>query len=196
MASALVRSFLAVELSEVQKREVLSFLNRVRDDMPGFRFVAPENLHLTLHFFGSINEKAIERVRLKLGPSLIDVKPFTVSLAGRGTFPSGRRPRVLWIGMGHGAGELIRLKHAIDHVLQDLKFPLEKRSYTPHLTVARAASRQSDVDSSEGVTVASLAPFEGHETCRVSEVALFRSYLSPHGARYSILHKFPLRLQT
>lgn len=192
MAGDLIRSFLAVELTEAQKQEALSFAVRLEKLVGGFRIVAPQNLHLTLHFFGSISEQAIERLKIKLGSALIHVTPFTISLADRGAFPQGRRPRVLWIGIGQGASELIGLKKVIDRVLHDLKFPIEKRCYTPHLTIARAKSGRVGASPQKRETFSLLPPFEGRERCRVSDVTLFRSDLSPHGARYSILHKFPL----
>ena len=188
MASALVRSFLAVELSEVQKREVLSFLNRVRDDMPGFRFVAPENLHLTLHFFGSVPAKEIELIRLFSKKVASLFSPLHLSLGRVGGFPSLERPNIIWLEVEEHAGKLLSLQKAIQGEVRTLGFEIEARPFQPHATIGRVKWKSKDFKP-----LVAKIPFEWPTPAKIADhFVLYQSHLLPEGVRYEILETYPL----
>ena len=80
MARETIRAFLAIELSEALKAEANHFIETIRKDYPGFRFIPPENWHLTLHFLGQVEPPKIEELVSRIPKVLGDVKPFTISL--------------------------------------------------------------------------------------------------------------------
>ncbi|MFN2486562.1 MAG: RNA 2',3'-cyclic phosphodiesterase, partial [Acidimicrobiia bacterium] len=153
---------------------------------PQARWTAPADQHLTLKFLGATPEESLDDL-LRTGAMVARGQSgAAVSLSTLGVFPSTRKARVLWLGVDDPAGVLGALAQGLSHALEPLGFPAEGRSFTPHLTLARF---KSPVRLSSDCTLdtGSLGPFE------VSELGLWRSHLSPKGARYELLDSLPLR---
>jgi 2'-5' RNA ligase len=92
---------------------------------------------------------------------------------------------VFWVGLIDERG-MAALAAELDRRLER-DFPPEKRAFTAHLTIARL-NPPAPVEAAElERTEVEASPF------RVGELALFRSHLSPKGARYEPLERFPLR---
>ena len=185
MAYETIRSFLAIEISEKLKQEARSFVDTIRERYSGFRFIPYQHWHLTLHFLGQVELKEIEALQERLtAEALKDVEPFTISLEGFGTFPSGQKPRILWIGIGGDQSGLLTLKQRLDLVLRKLHFKIEKRSYHPHITIARSKG--------EGVPLPFKPElqFKGQEVEEIRHVTLFKSILSTQGAEHITLGTF------
>ena len=187
MAHDSIRSFLAIELSQALKDEASSFVEHFQKDNSGFRFIPSQNWHLTLRFLGQVKTDKLEVLQNRLPEALKGIQPFLISLEGFGTFGSGKAPRILWIGIGGDLAELSTLKMKLDQMLQKMHFKIEKRSYHPHITVARAK---------EGISNQPLLPvavFKSQVTDRIDNVTLFRSDLLPGGAQHCPLKRFPLQ---
>jgi 2'-5' RNA ligase len=95
---------------------------------------------------------------------------------------------VLWTGLDDRDGGLLALASALDRRLER-EFPPEKRGFSAHLTVARFNPPIPMREHAEDLEATDVAanPF------RVGELVLYRSHLSPRGARYEPLERFPLR---
>ncbi len=67
--------------------------------MSDARWVPPKSLHLTLHFFGAIEQETLEKIKV----SVLSVKGckrcFLDEIKGPGAFHSQHRPRILWLGL-------------------------------------------------------------------------------------------------
>lgn len=95
-------------------------------------WVARENLHLTLAFYGDIPEGSVPDLHTALTEVARDAAPFELELRGAGTFMG----RVLWLGVGGRAERLGALAAAcLDASVRPL--PEDARPHRPHLTVAR-----------------------------------------------------------
>lgn len=70
---------------------------------------------------------------------------------------------------------------------EPLGYEPEKRSFTPHLTLARFKVPARLEDQLASVTLPEAEPFV------VDTLELFRSHLHPKGARYEVLDRIPLR---
>ena len=140
-----MRTFVAVfPPSEV--RETLSHAARDLPASKDFRLIVPEKLHLTLKFLGEVAEDDLARLRQALGPLRDRHEPFEVSIAGFGAFPSERRARILWAGIGEGSESLRVVARNIEDLLEPAGFDREKRPYVPHLTLGRARDRRAKLD--------------------------------------------------
>lgn len=182
----LKRCFLAIELSESIKKETLDFVVKIKSQYPNFRFIPPENWHLTLHFFGSISLAQIERIKDMLPKVLEQAQSFPLFLEGMGAFPSQSKARILWLGVSGDDSKLLNLKKQIDSGLQKMRFEIEKRSFHPHLTIARLKGERPVVISNLPVG------FRTKTVDSVRNVTLFESQLSSGGASYQVLHVFCL----
>jgi 2'-5' RNA ligase len=148
--------------------------------------VRAENLHVTLKFIS-------EAPREKLGgicAALSGVhSPRAIELDFRGLnfFPNGNHPRVLWAGIA-GSGNLQELASDIDRALDKYGIPLEKRAFSPHLTLARFEAPglpeklRAAIQENAKREFGSVAAEEFH---------LIESKLKPSGAEYTTVESFP-----
>jgi 2'-5' RNA ligase len=148
----------------------------------GIRWVAPENVHLTLQFLGAVPEPRVADVSAALAGAAEAVRgPIALEVRGAGGFPNARRPRVIWLGIEGDLAALGALVEDLGRRLAPLGFPPEARAFSPHLTLGRA--RDARGGPGLGGAIASVAGGEAIRW-RVAEVALVESHLSPRGARY------------
>jgi len=174
-----VRQELARAAAELGRR-----LGAGRD---AFRWVEPEALHVTLSFLGNVADDRIAEVRRAVAGAAARARPHRLEVCGAGAFPSARRPAVLWAGLQGETAPLARLVADLAAALAAVGFPAEDRPFHPHVTLARARGRGARS------VEAALAGFPAEPfPWAVEELALFRSHLSPRGARYEALLRAPL----
>lgn len=153
--------------------------------IPGARWIAPEDYHITLTFIGAVDEAAAEDIDAALGA--LRLPGFALTLRGTGSFARGDNDSHLWIGVEAEDG-LTRLKEKIDQTLLRLRLPFENRKYTPHVTVARLRHSREDRVAAfmQAHNLFTTGPI------RVEEFALYRSHQGKKGAHYAALATYPL----
>jgi 2'-5' RNA ligase len=126
----LTRLFVSLELPELVK-QALGFLS---SDVPGARWVEPEQIHLTLRFIGDVDGLGFQDV----GDALASVRaaPFDLVLRGVGHFPPRGEPRMLWAGV-EKSEPLMILHDRIESALVRVGVERERRKFTPHVSLAR-----------------------------------------------------------
>lgn len=132
----LIRTFIAVDfdnptiVSRVQ--EIQSELIRLGVKM---KPVEPQNLHITLWFFGELN---VERLNLILrNAESVKFRPFKLEVKGVGYFPGGSRINVVWLGVSDPGNGLKSILDQLIEKLSKLGFKYDERGFTPHLTIGR-----------------------------------------------------------
>jgi RNA 2',3'-cyclic 3'-phosphodiesterase len=148
-----------------------------------FRLTAPERVHLTLKFLGELPTGDLPRLTSALERIGRNNNPFDASTSGFGAFPSTRRARILWAGIGDGSEEFGSLARAVEHLLEPEGFDPEDKPFVPHLTLGRAR-RAVPFDPSATVLPELRFP--------VREVALVQSRHEPSGLTYSSLARYRL----
>jgi 2'-5' RNA ligase len=179
-----IRSFMAVELppSVISKLEELQ--DRLRASRADVRWVRVQGIHLTLKFFGNIEEDRIASIATAMDEATIGKTPFTISAKGLGAFPSARNPRVIWVGLQGWEESLLPLQREMEAKLETMGFPPEGRPYRPHLTLGRVKSlkgKENLVDLIERERDATLGLLS------VDRIVLFKSDLRPTGPIYTPL---------
>jgi len=153
------------------------------------KWVATENIHLTLQFLGGVPEERRAAVESAIAEAAAPSAPLQLEIRGAGAFPSGRRARVLWAGVSGDVAALSAFVADLGLRLGALGYPPEERAFSPHLTLARAR----DPRGVPGMAAALARCGEGPSSrWPVQEVVLFRSHLSPQGPRYEALARVPL----
>ncbi|MGC8932092.1 MAG: RNA 2',3'-cyclic phosphodiesterase [Candidatus Methanodesulfokora sp.] len=184
-----IRTFIAVDLDSSLKGKVVDLQSRLEKSTDYvLKLVEPENLHITLKFLGDVNEGRLEKVFYTVKETLSGINSFRIMLRGVGAFPSIRRPEVIWIGLGEGAENLIKIMTALETSLARIGFPREKREPVPHLTIARVKKPSKNGISS---FLESLADME-IGFMEVSDVKVKSSTLTPSGPIYKDLKVIPL----
>lgn len=185
-----IRTFIAIELDEAQCRALGDVQARLKQERAAHcvRWVAPENIHLTLKFLGAVAVEKISSVQQAVADACADIPPFTLSLGGVGAFPNTRRPNVIWVGIGGQVETAARLAQKIDDACAALGFTREERAFAPHLTLGRI---KRDTPSSgqrligemvDNAKVAELGEF------RVDHIGVMKSELGPGGSVYTRLY--------
>jgi len=190
-----MRLFVALDIEAEIRGRIGEFRKQMREFAPDVRWVGPETFHVTLQFLGETEK--LEEIR----GALQQVKGTALPMAFRGTgfFPNPKSPRVFWVGI-ESDEHLQELAESVGAALKPLGFERDAGPYKPHLTLARAGSgRPKPVRGEQSapgllavrVKLESLPPAEfGTMTAR--EFYLYESKLSPTGAQYTKLARYPL----
>src|SRR5262245_45595704 len=104
-----------------------------RKSFPQLRWVAAENLHLTLRFFGETPEATVEELRKRVEAMARDAEPFRLTVGEAGCFGSRTAPRVLWLETIAAGPTLARVQPLCETAAIDLGFEPEGRPWRPHL---------------------------------------------------------------
>lgn len=178
---------MAILLAPAIRERLASEVERLRPVARDVAWTARDNVHLTLKFLGEVDHARLPALGEALGHGVAACPAFSLVVDGLGAFPSRSRPRVLWAGVGPGAGEATVLAERVDAALAPLGFPPERRPFSAHVTLGRVRTPRADPRLAEALDHGSVF---GRQL--VDRVALMRSELSPRGARYTELAAFPL----
>jgi len=185
-----MRTFIAIEISEELRQELSVLQQELKKSEADVKWVAPDNLHLTLKFLGDTEEGKIEAMKRLLNKIAGGQSSFTISFAQIGVFPKPDFPRVVWVGIEKGKDDLMRLATRIEEELFSLKFPKEKRPFSTHLTLGRVRSPQNK--DKLKTMINNLEGFKASNAVGIDGFVLFRSQLTPQGSIYTALEKFTL----
>ena len=125
------RLFVSIELP----RSITQSLAELDPHLRGVRWLAPEQMHLTLSFLGNVPGEAEEALKKNL--DAIAWKAFYLPISGLGTFPGKGRPNILWVGVGTGHPHLFQLHKRVQEAAIGAGLEPDLRSFHPHVTLAR-----------------------------------------------------------
>jgi 2'-5' RNA ligase len=195
MDSPLIRTFVAVDLGDEARAHLTREIARLGRALPGVRWSDPANLHLTLAFLGELDDERLAAVGAAAEAAALAVKPFTLEVAGLGSFGPAQAPRVIWAGLGGNLQRLGQLYEALDAALEAHGFSREARPFAPHLTLARLKAPPT---AGEAQRLASLLRDGGTGSRRtgapipVDHISVMKSELLRPAARYTTLHAIRL----
>jgi 2'-5' RNA ligase len=180
-----VRLFVALELPS----RVRSALDAWRAEAVGsredLRLVAESSLHVTLAFLGSRPATELPDIGAAVARSADGMAASRLRVAEVKPIPP-RRPRLFAFDLVDADGAAEAVQAAVAEALASGGFyKPEKRPFWPHVTFARVRR------GVRRVKPISLSPPELSFTAR--HVTLYRSHLSPRGARYEALERVELR---
>lgn len=176
-----MRLFIALPLPEAVRQRLTVLCN----GLPGAKWVAPENLHLTVRFLGELDRG--QAADLDGALSALRVPGFDFELAGVGHYGSGRNVRVLWAGVAPNSA-LLRLHHRIETTVMDIGLASDTHKYRPHVTLARFKSNPG----------AKLQDYLAHHArfqagpIAAKTFTLYSSFLSASGAIHQVEADYPL----
>ena len=181
-----VRSFVAIELPEELKQELVELVDRLRSGgQTGVRWVDPRGIHLTLKFLGDVGVDRLDDMTGALREAAEGISRFRLAVGGLGVFPNPRRVRVAWVGVSGQVDALEGLQQRVESALVPLGFAAEARGFTPHLTLARVHDRVSPEERQRSGQLIDGACFEARHGIEVDAVNLMKSQLTSRGAIYS-----------
>jgi len=100
------------------------------------KWVEPENIHLTLKFFGETDESQIPAICQAFATAAAPLKPFTLKIADIGIFGSHYDPKIIWFSI-EKQQELQNLAQRIFTELAKHGWETGRQNFVPHLTIGR-----------------------------------------------------------
>jgi 2'-5' RNA ligase len=180
-----VRCFLAVPLAEPGLTAGKALQNELRARIPDVRWARPETLHLTVHFFGAIEEARAGAALDAVHPIARQTQPFDVSLDRLGAFPPRAIPRVLWLGSARDIAPLTALALDCRTALAATGFEVEDRRYHAHCTLGRPRLPWSDTARAAWEEAVTAAANQTEIRFTAHRLVLFESRPAPGGAVYT-----------
>ena len=183
----MVRLFIALLLPDSIKQILGDLIADLKPRARDIKWVAPENLHLTVKFIGETPEKNLEPINRILEAVVSGKSRLEVRLAGCGGFPDLRNPRVIWVGL-EGGGAAGAWARELNIRLVPLGIEAERRPFSPHLTLGRVRQRG---DFSSLAAHMDRLNFDAGLVV-LDRIALVRSTLMPGGPIYTNLNIYTL----
>ena len=178
----MMRLFAALDIPEA----VADRLQPLQAGLPGARWVARPNLHLTLRFFGELDDPVAHDLDDALGR--LAVPPFDLELQGVTWFGDERKPRQLVV-LAKPDAALLHLQAKVDRAAVAAGLGADgRRRFVPHVTLARFNARPGDRLFAWHAqhNLISIGPI------RVDRFVLYRSFLGTAGPVYRPLAEYPL----
>jgi len=185
----LIRSFLAIELPEAIRKRIEDIQKDLRSSNSDVRWVSPEKIHLTLKFFGNIEESRVDTITTSIEPLVEGTPHFSLEVRGMGAFPNIKNPRVLWMGLIDEKQVLVPLQKQLESTLETIGFQVEDRLFRPHLTLGRMNSGRG---KDELIGRIQKYKEERFGDVEVKRLVLFKSDLRPTGPIYTALRELKL----
>mgnify|MGYP002624202542 CR=1 FL=1 len=185
-----IRAFLALSLSPETRDHIHNLQQKLRPSLPPLNWVRPEHIHVTVRFLGTIPAQMVDQLFDALRGLCARIPPFMLNIQGIGVFPHTRSPKVLWAGLTGSVDRLIGLQEHVQIVLEPLGFPIEDKSFHPHVTLARIKSDWGKV----GKALTAGGYLESRDVVSamaVDHMVLYRSELSSSGPCYTVLWRLP-----
>ncbi len=191
-----IRSFIAIGLTGELKAAIGKISSALSNQIPGVRWVPPENLHLTLKFLGDIEEAIIPDIQAILNQVTPRHLPINCKFGGLGVFPNFQRPKIIWLGVTEGGNQIEGLAHELSRELSGLGFKPEKRGYTPHLTLGRIKTGTGASQLRTTFGAGEDTPGRWGDSTRllnINMLLLQKSTLTPRGAIHEIISEHRLK---
>jgi 2'-5' RNA ligase len=190
----MLRSFIAIEIPAGIQSAIAQSTASLKNALPKtlIRWVASQNIHLTLKFLGDVSPANLERLAETLKIEAASHEIFSMSVGGIGAFPTPRRARVIWIGL-ETPPALEALQRGVETAAAQLGYTSEERSFSPHLTIGRVGQNvsASDLQHIRAELEATRVGILG--TVHVDAVHIFKSDLKPGGSVYTHLYALPMK---
>lgn len=108
-------------------------------------WTAQEDYHITLKFLGATSSEQLDIIQENVRETARQYQPFELELQSIGGFGQPDRPRVLWAGVEPNH-DLERLAIDVQKACVPADFPVDKRSFRPHITIAKKYRGHKKVD--------------------------------------------------
>lgn len=181
-----MRVFIAITLPGEAKQLLGQIQSRLKSKGIKASWPKKESFHLTVKFLGEVDPDSIQPLKEAMAEVASDFSGFDLWVGGLGFFPSVKKARVLWAGVGHDTDILENLERRLDARLQYLGIKMEKKRFFPHITLARVKKHISPgllISLMQDCDKIRSRPF------RIKAIDLFYSELSPRGACHTRLFR-------
>ena len=152
------------------------------------KWVDEQNIHITLKFFGEMEENRIPEIDGVLRELAGETETFSFSLRNLGIFGSSYNPKVIWAGI-EPYTKLSEIMKLLQDKLQVTGFEKDRQNTVPHLTLGRIKELK---DKHLFQQILSQHKNIASEVLRVDRFFLYESILKKEGPVYLVLKTYIL----
>ena len=187
-----MRVFAALPLPDQAVEKLGKLAAELKARYPDLKAVKPHGMHITMVFFGELNQEQILAVMRAMDSPELKLASIQAVMGGVGQFPPKGQPRVIYCPIQKGApeiGYLYRVYYRLVSGVEGLSLEGE-RDFTPHVTLARNRVAGS---KGERTRASRIALSEVEELFRfeysliLDRLVLYQSILRPQGAEYKVM---------
>ena len=175
-----IRTFLALEFPQTVRNKLYAHAELIsgNDKLKHIRWLPKENYHLTLAFLGNMEYVLISSLQLKLEQNLSFIKAVPFRFSEITPFPFSGTPKIA-AAIPEYSEELMQLQHNTAKCVRTFGISLERRRFTPHVTLGRLKyrSRKSLGFQPQRIFIEGVS----------KKVVILQSELAPKGAIYTSL---------
>ena len=169
-----MRAFLAIEIEESLKNKIKKTQQTIKNtNSAKIKYIEDENIHLTLKFFGEINQRKQKQISSIIRKTTEN--------------PNMNRPRVIWTGIKDN-DTTINLIKELDDEFNKIGFKKE-HDYTPHITIGRVRDVYNKNNLSNILKQLSKTYYG---KMNIKKIHLKSSTLTPTGPIYETVEEFIL----
>jgi 2'-5' RNA ligase len=179
----MIRLFTAVAVPD----DVAETLERRQSGLPGARWRSAEQLHLTLAFYGEIDERQADDLAAELQRAATG-GAFEITLQGVGAFGDAHRSHTLWAGVEAGE-RLSVLAGRCRAAGERARIAMERRDYRPHVTLAYLKPQTDPARVEAWITGHNLLH---SPLIRIDRFGLYSSILTHDGSAYTLEREYLL----
>jgi len=128
-----MRLFIAINFNDEIREKLFILQNEIRSQSSKGNFSAVENMHLTLAFLDECDQK--QAAAAKEAMNAVSFVPFDISIESVGRFKRSGGD-IWWAGM-KASKILTELHSNLNDKLVDAGFDIDRRSFSPHITLGR-----------------------------------------------------------
>lgn len=180
------RLFIAIGFEEPLCKKLATEIKKVKINLDkagvGYKWVPPENYHVTLAFLGEKRSDEKNQIIESIRSIEAELYRFDLLISGVDAFSSEREARLIYCGVQNKRD----LRAMVDRLRFSLGLEVDE-SYVPHLTIARLRNHTNVKD------IISPVRRKDFFKARVTEVRLYKSVLQGNYPVYKILERFPLK---
>jgi len=148
-----------------------------------------KNLHITLRFLGNIPIDQLLTIGNDIQPIIATIPAFKIALNSLVLFPKPEAPIALVLQPMPSNLELIKLALTIDTCVIQHGANIEKRAFSPHLTIARIKNKLANKNAEQSLACIKIPEL----ILDVNEIQLMRSEPSPLDSNYKEIMSFRLK---
>jgi len=181
-----LRAFIAIALPKNTQDAIEKQTARLRHLLGSdiIRWVPTQNIHLTLKFLGDIAASHVDFLKQLINREANSHPQFDLQLTGLGSFPTSRRPRILWIGI-HAPPDLAALQKGIEAGTSQLGYEQEEQPFSPHLTIGRTRKNIGPLELQKIHSLLEKTQLGNIATARIDSIQIIKSELQPSGSIYT-----------
>ncbi len=184
-----IRAFVAIEINKEIKNKLSEFLTQLKKIDADVKWVACENIHLTLKFLGHIGENILPALNKIINDAASCLSPFDINIENVGAFPSLKKPRVIFVCAQDKGNNLLKIYEKLDKGMEELGIKQDAKKYVGHITLGRIKSRKN-IPALVNALNSGAGYFFGQE--KVNYISLMQSKLTPKGPIYTRLKNFTI----